>query len=492
MTKSDAGHTAPKLNLKRTFSVGFAFLLISMFWSVYDNIVAKMLINDFGLNQTWSGVLLALDNIIALFLLPLFGALSDKTRTKMGKRTPYILIGTIVAAVIFVGLAAVDFFQQAVIAKEAISGVLEDSGNFYFTVNGVINTSDAVKSVVATARSTYIFQVITTNYSGYLVAFIGILLIVLIAMASFRTPAVSLMPDVTIKPLRSKANAVINLMGAVGGLIALLATNFLGKDYQNYIPLFALIGGLMLVMLSVFMILVREVPWSKSMEEDSIRYGIEKKETIAKEDADPKYKEKMPKDVKKSFLLILASVILWFMAYNAATSKFSDYATNVVDFSSWALALMIANVAAIISFYPVGIISTKLGRRKTILGGIVILLVAFILGYFVTKETNFLMFVTMALAGIGWATINVNSYPMVVEMSHGSNIGVYTGYYYTASMAAQIATPIFSGILMDLIDRRVLFIYCAVFAALAFVTMLFVRHGDSKQIDDEVVEIDLD
>jgi MFS family permease len=200
----------------------------------------------------------------------------------------------------------------------------------------------------------------------------------------------------------------------------------------------------------------------------------------------------MPKDVKKSFLLILASVILWFMAYNAATSKFSDYATNVVDFSSWALALMIANVAAIISFYPVGIISTKLGRRKTILGGIVILLVAFILGYFVTKETNFLMFVTMALAGIGWATINVNSYPMVVEMSHGSNIGVYTGYYYTASMAAQIATPIFSGILMDLIDRRVLFIYCAVFAALAFVTMLFVRHGDSKQIDDEVVEIDLD
>jgi Na+/melibiose symporter-like transporter len=311
-------------------------------------------------------------------------------------------------------------------------------------------------------------------------------------MASFRTPAVSLMPDVTIKPLRSKANAVINLMGAVGGLVALLATNFLGKDYQNYIPLFALIGGLMLVMLSVFMILVREVPWSKSMEEDSIRYGIEKKETIAKEEANPKYKEKMPKDVKKSFLLILASVILWFMAYNAATSKFSDYATNVVDFSSWALALMIANVAAIISFYPVGIISTKLGRRKTILGGIVILLVAFILGYFVTKETNFLMFVTMALAGIGWATINVNSYPMVVEMSHGSNIGVYTGYYYTASMAAQIATPIFSGILMDLIDRRVLFIYCAVFAALAFVTMLFVRHGDSKQIDDEVVEIDLD
>ncbi|HML99858.1 MAG TPA: MFS transporter [Bacilli bacterium] len=492
MTKSDAGHTAPKLNLKRTFSVGFAFLLISMFWSVYDNIVAKMLINDFGLNQTWSGVLLALDNIIALFLLPLFGALSDKTRTKMGKRTPYILIGTIVAAVIFVGLAAVDFFQQAVIAKEAISGVLEGTDGFYFTVNGVISTSNPVKSVVATARSTYIFQVITTNYSGYLVAFIGILLIVLIAMASFRTPAVSLMPDVTIKPLRSKANAVINLMGAVGGLVALLATNFLGKDYQNYIPLFALIGGLMLVMLSVFMILVREVPWSKSMEEDSIRYGIEKKETIAKEDADPKYKEKMPKDVKKSFLLILASVILWFMAYNAATSKFSDYATNVVDFSSWALALMIANVAAIISFYPVGIISTKLGRRKTILGGIIILLVAFILGYFVTKETNFLMFVTMALAGIGWATINVNSYPMVVEMSHGSNIGVYTGYYYTASMAAQIATPIFSGILMDLIDRRVLFIYCAVFAALAFVTMLFVRHGDSKQINDEVVEIDLD
>lgn len=490
-------HAAPKsglkLNVKRTFLVGFAFMLISLFWQTYDGIVAKMLINDFGLNQTGSGIVLALDNIIALFLLPLFGTWSDRTRSRFGKRTPYIFIGTIIAAIVLVGLGAVDFFQQQVIVGNGVTGVLSrDIGGvtqYYYQVGGVDAHVNAIKDLVATHRSAYIYEQITVNNVGYLVGFIGILLIVLVAMSSFRTPAVSLMPDVTIKPLRSKANAVINLMGTFGGVVALLAAQFLAKDYNSYIPIFALTGGLMLVLLAVFMLFVKERPWQKEMQDDSVRLGIETSEDV--DQANAGKKEKLSKEVRKSFILILASVVLWFMAYNAATSKFSDYATNVLDLSSWAMALLVAQGAAIVSFYPVGLIATKIGRKKTILIGISILVVAFILGAIANPSTQVLIYVTMALAGVGWATINVNSYPMVVEMGSGSNIGVYTGYYYTASMAAQIATPIVSGILMDVLDRRILFIYCVVFAAAAFVTMFFVKHGDPKKIEElNVVEDD--
>ena len=311
---------------------------------------------------------------------------------------------------------------------------------------------------------------------------VGTLLFVLIAMATYRTPAVSLMPDVTVKPLRSKANAIINLMGSAGGILALGYMALLAVDYKSYLVVFIVLSVLMIVALGVFLLTVNEKKLVAQMHQEAIECGIETFEEVSEETSTKK--EKMPKDVRKSFLLILTSIVFWFMAYNAATSKFSVYATSVLDFKNYSMPLMVAQGAAIISYLPIGMLSSKLGRKKTILIGIIELFSAFLLGAFATDNSAFLLYGIMALAGIGWATINVNSYPMVVEMAKGSDVGKYTGIYYTASMSAQIITPIFSGFLMDTINMRVLFPYSAIFCALAFTTMLFVRHGDAKQVPE--------
>ena len=184
----------------------------------------------------------------------------------------------------------------------------------------------------------------------------------------------------------------------------------------------------------------------------------------------------------RSLLFILASVVLWYMGYNAVSSKYSVYAGSVLGLD-YNLTLIVAQAAAIVSYIPVGIISSKVGRKKTILAGVIMLGVAFGFAYFMGKGSNFwVMNALFALAGIGWATINVNSYPMVVELASRGDTGKYTGYYYTASMAAQTVTPILSGVFLD-INMKTLFPYATVFVALAFVTMLLVRHGDSKPID---------
>lgn len=473
-----------KLNVKKTILVGVAFLIISLFWQVYDNIIAKMLINSFGLNQFWSGAVMALDNVLALILLPLFGALSDRTKTKFGKRTPYIFFGVIIAAILFVGVAAVDSMQLKKLEEESIPPIVSEVRDgeevYIFDYEGAPVKVFSDKEDAQLARSEVVLEV-TKNHSINLILFISILFFVLVAMATFRTPAVSLMPDVTPKPLRSKANAIINLMGALGGVIALGTMSFLAKDFESYVMLFALISSLMVILLAVFLGTVKEPKLLEQVHEELKEYNIEEIEDESSSG------DRLSQEVKKSFLLIIVSIIFWFMAYNAATTKFSIYAQTVLDMG-FTLPLLAANAAAIICFIPIGIIASKVGRRKTILVGIIILFVAFILGTIATSNTKFLIYFTMSLAGIGWATINVNSYPMIVEMSKGANIGKYTGYYYSASMAAQIATPLLSGLLMDELGMRVLFPYSVVFCVLAFTTMFFVKHGDSKPIPKSKIE----
>ena len=623
-----------KLQTKKVFFVGLAFLIICMFWQVYDNVISKMLINTFGLNQTWSGIVMALDNVFALFLLPIFGALSDKTKTKYGKRTPYIFIGTIVAAIFLVGVSLFDNMQMSKLEEANVGYVvtvnnnLKDENNEYHyllegkteeEINDIFdyhygdywyqstltdeqmdkllgnNIKENVKkyfsfvdisipegefkenyiqnylspkdkerfseiismtpeerykldfsenlglldkvlgkepTIVATRvhqkeidalnevlietlcdiykedlgtlkmllkevgvrqfftvkeNATQVRGAVAWEYTkgniGYLIGFLGILLLVLIAMATFRTPAVSLMPDVVIKPLRSKANAIINLMGTVGGIISLLIMSFLAKDYHSYMLLFIIIGLLMIILLVIFLFTVDENKLVEERIAQEKEFAIEEVEEVATENI-----EEMPKDVRKSFYLIIASIILWFMAYNAATTKFSVYAGDVLNMG-YSIPLLVANATALICYIPIGMIASKVGRKKTILAGIIILFTAFFLGSIATESTKVLIYFTMGLAGIGWATINVNSYPMVVEMSKNSNVGKYTGYYYTASMFAQIITPIISGVFMDLCGTmRVLFPYSVFFCVCAFITMSLVKHGDSKPIAVKSVE----
>ena len=194
-----------------------------------------------------------------------------------------------------------------------------------------------------------------------------------------------------------------------------------------------------------------------------------------------------------SLLLILASIALWYIGYNAVTSKYSLYASAVLGMD-YNTTLLVAQGAAIISYLPAGIVASKIGRKKTILAGVVMLTTAFGVASFMRiGSPALLMNVLFALAGIGWATINVNSFPMVVELCSGGDIGKYTGYYYTASMAAQIVTPIFSGYLMDNLGMTILFPYAAVFAALAFGTMFFVKHGDANPQSKKGLEaLDID
>lgn len=500
-----------KLNYKRIILVGFAFFLIQAFWQAYDNTIPMILTNKFGMSQAWSGAIMALDNVLALFMLPLFGAISDKHHSKWGRRTPFIVVGTLIAAVMLIALSFVDNAQlhhisdvaaiddpaalETIYDREADETLLTPGGQKFvlsrqftkeeftqirsqITVDGAAVTNPDYTNYVMPARQACAWDA-TAKSPVTLVFFIALLLVILVSMSVFRSPAVALMPDVTLKPLRSKANAVINLMGSAGGILVLVlgmvfATSAVRNSLMSYIGYFAVIAAIMLAALVVFMLTVRENEWAAEMQQQSVELGLEDKEEAATGE------RKLSVDEVKSLIFLLLSIVLWFFGYNAVTSKYSVYASNILH-KDYNLTLIIAQAAAIISYLPVGFIASKVGRKKTILAGVVMLTAAFTTASFMSAESpTMLMNAMFALAGIAWATINVNSFPMVVEMCSGGNVGKYTGFYYTASMVAQVATPMLSGLLMDRMGMHVLFPYAAVFTALAFVTMLFVRHGDSK------------
>lgn len=428
-----------KLNNKRTVLVGLAFLSICAFWQMYDGIVPLILTNTFHLNKTFSGAIMAADNVLALFLLPLFGSLSDKAGTKIGKRMPFILFGTGCAVILMNILPLLD--------------------------NGYAAEPSPFK----------------------LASFVIVLGLLLVAMGTYRSPAVALMPDVTPKPLRSKANAIINLMGAVGGVLYLAVAAVMypnskveGLSHVNYQPLFIVVSSLMFIAIAVLFLTVKE---PKLAAENRALEAEHPEWDLARDDGSGK--QVLPREVKRSLGFLLASIALWFMGYNGVTTWFTTYIGEVMGQSlgGASTCLLIATVGAIVSYIPVGAVASKVGRKKTIIFGVVLLAACFLLGFVLTTtfhSINAIMFVVFALVGLAWASINVNSLPMVVEMCKGSDVGKFTGYYYTASMAAQVVTPIAAGFLMEHISYRVLFPYAAIFVALSFVTMLQVKHGDAK------------
>ena len=407
-----------KLDIRKTVFVGIAFMTISAFWQLYDFAVPLMLYKEFKIPDTYSGVIMSLDNVLALFLLPFFGALSDNTQTKFGKRMPYITVGTIAVAL---GMLLLPY------------SVVKDN---------------VILLVVSLA-------------------------VVLIFMSVYRSPAVALMPDVTMKPLRSKGNAVINLMGAIGGMITLAGLPLFDPIKVGYFPIFLMISGLMLAGLVIMLATVKENKWGEEM-----RHATEEFHVVEIEE-DPVTHE-LPKEVKRSLVFILLSIAFWYMGYNAVTTAFSRYATIQIGLTGAqaSLILLVANVGAIISFIPIGIFSSKVGRKKTILLGVIMLAVVFLTATFYTQFTP-LIYLNFIFAGIAWAAINVNSLPMVLEMADSGNVGKYTGLYYTFSMSAQIVTPILSGLLFDLISYKVLFPYATFFVVLALITMMNVKHGDA-------------
>ena len=427
-----------KLNNKRTILVGLAFLSICAFWQMYDSIVPLILTKTFHMNETFSGAIMAADNILALFLLPFFGSVSDKSHSKLGKRMPFILFGTGCAIILMNILPLLD------------------------------NSYAAQPSGFKTA------------------SFVIVLGLLLVAMGTYRAPAVALMPDVTPKPLRSRANAIINLMGAVGGILylALAAVLYPASrkvaGHVDYQPLFIIVSLIMAVSVLVLALTVKEKRLSeenRALEKQHLDWNLAAK--------DESGNEVLPKEVKRSLTFLLASISLWFIAYNGVTTWFTKYIEQVMGegLGGASTCLLVATAGAICSYIPIGALAAKIGRKRTIQLGVALLTLCFLLGFVLTCTSTVItpvMYVVFALVGLAWAAINVNSLPMVVEMCRGSDIGRFTGYYYTFSMVAQVVTPIAAGSLMRAIDYRVLFPYAAIFSTLSFVTMCFVRHGDAK------------
>lgn len=421
-----------KLNYRRTFLIGLAFLSICAFWQMYDNIIPLILQNTFGIGETITGAIMAADNVLALFLLPVFGAISDRVDTKFGKRMPFIVGGTVLAVIFLMILPAADRSEN-------------------------------------------------------LILFVVTLFALLVSMGLYRSPAVALMPDLTPNKLRSKGNAVINLMGAVGGVYTLIMIKLLvGKgERPDYTPLFVSVAALMVIAVGILVITIQEKKVKTKVDAEVKAYEekagvvVETEDTVEKEEEEPK--AAMPKEVKHSMIFLLASIFLWFTAYNAVSTAFSRY-TKVVwklEAGGFADCLMVATVAAILSYIPIGNISSKIGRKKTIMGGVVLMSVCYFAAIF-AGAYHPLINVAFAVIGVGWAAINVNSYPMIVEMSKGCDIGKFTGTYYTFSMTAQIFTPVLSGFLLENVSYRTLFPYAFIFSVLAFCTMTQVQHGDAR------------
>ncbi len=423
-----------KLNYGRTFLIGLAFMSISSFWQIYDNIIPLMLTKTFGLGDTVTGVIMAMDNVLAIVLLPVFGAISDKVNTRLGKRMPFIIVGTVLA---------VTFMSLLPIADVAVN----------------------------------------------LPLFVGALFGALISMGLYRSPAVALMPDLTPNRLRSKANAIINLLGAVGGVYSLIMIKLLvpDGDRPNYQYLFLSVAVMMVVAVAVLVSTINEKKVAVKVAEEEEAFLAEQKaagviepveEAVSKETAK---KTVLSFEVKRSFVFMLASIFLWFTAYNAVTTAFSRYSVEVwkLEGGGFADCLLVATIAAIISYIPIGHISGKIGRKKTIMCGVLLMAACYLFAIFMT-EYHPIINVAFALIGVAWASINVNSYPMIVAMSKGADIGKFTGTYYTFSMAAQIVTPILSGALLENVSYMTLFPYALFFSLLAFLTMTQVKHGDVK------------
>lgn len=543
-----------KLNYWRTLKVGLAFAVIQVFWTAYDYVVPLLLENTFGLSNSLRGLIMGADNLLSLFLLPLFGKLSDKTNTKWGRRTPFIVLGTIASVIIMIfvpvtsnaqlddaldlraSIMATDVpgytytdHEGKVYDAEGIYTMLYTEGahnsdycdrDYFDSFGGgedkvgtleeylqiALNPKDAegnytqeynsyVKSGLNSYATDQVFQKITKGNLTPLILYMVVLLLVLIAMATFRSPAVALMPDVTPKPLRSQANAMINLAGGAGGAVAFLiyTITFMINPY-GYMAIFIAVACAMLILLACYLIFVKEPVLFKECQDICAEYGISNDD----DDEEPIDEEKEAKIAlegnkgKKarmiSFMLILASIFMWFMGYNAISSNLSIYITKTLGQSA-GIGGIISGVSmgvSAVAFIPVGWLAVKIGRRKSIMLGFGLAVISYLLIFLFAATPSpyavYLYCIFYLIAGFGLIIGNVNTFPMVVELSSNATIGKYTGLYYTATMSAQAITPFIAGLIMDEWGTKYLFLYSVICVVISIALMFFVKHGDSKAV----------
>ena len=452
MAKNKTNLGGLKLNYKRTALIGFAFFGILLLWQVYDSWCPTFLTDIFArsiyhmdsaalklendhvkvLNVQWIvGIVMACDNLAALILLPIFGNLSDRTHTKIGKRMPYILVGTFVSAVAF---PFVPVF-------------------FHF---------------------------------GNIPGMIAMMAIVLLFMMMYRNPAVALMPDITPKPLRAKANGIINIMGYFGGAFAtVLSMVFVLSSYVNVpaaerniwvieLP-FIVASVLMVISALVLYKTVRENELAEQLK-DELALGEQLAAVATPIDDD----KPMSRENRNMLLAILGAEFLWFMSDNALGTFVGNYVIYYLNALSSATGTMtlIGGVASVVGFAIAGFIADKVGRKWTISAGLAITFVGLILMCFVMptgvasaseKAANgeftfpVLLYVVWILKGFGMTLVHNCSFPMVVELCSAKKIGRFTGFYYASSMSAQTLTPVLLGLVFKATEAwRALPVYACI------------------------------
>lgn len=410
-----------ELNYKRTFFIGCAFFTIMLLWQVY-NYMCPLFLKKMGVSYSYSGLIMAADNIFALVMLPVFGTLSDKTKSKLGKRMPYIIIGTILAAITFPFVAVFGM-------KQNLIGLLIAMGLILFFMN------------------------------------------------IYRSPAVALMPDLTPKKHRSKANGIINLMGGIGGIFAYGATFIFGSKYP-IIP-FILTSVLMVIALIILLSTIKEAKFMAEIDEEP-----EDNNEISND-------KPLNKNQKLNLTFILCAVFLWYFAVNAIETFWSQYSLDVFfnnrdeNSTTGSIALLIFTASTIAFYLPGGILATKIGRKKTISLGICCMLFPFLIASILTKWNLGLFVLLFVLAGFGWAIINSNSYPMVVEYANNKNGGKFTGFYYTFAQLAQTITPYCAGIILQKLDIMLLFPYAVIFLILALISMTLVKEYNHTKTNQQ-------
>lgn len=544
-----------KLDYKKTIKVGFAFAIIQCFWVVYDYVIPLLIDNAFGLSNAMRGLIMGLDNLLALFMLPLFGKISDSCKSKYGRRTPFIVLGTLAAIVLMIFIPVTTasqlkeanvirndletrFVEDAAFRQEKLTEFYDDaeSGeNKYISkivfdeLSGKISKEEFVNLTTDDEAGYFnrfakdgmnryindqVYNQVTKQHSVRLVFFILILFLVLVAMGTYRSPAVALMPDVTPKPLRSQANAIINLAGGVGGAIATITymVGFLINE-NGYVGIYIANALSMGILLLCFIKLVNEPKMVDECRRICEEYGItdEDDEAVdlkeqeaedgvtadkaADETVLSAEKQKLKKSKTISFLLILASIFMWFMGYNAVSSNLSIYIVNVLGCTPFIGTVVSAASMAVsaVAFIPVGMLAVKIGRKKSIMLGLLFATVSFVCVFLFIKpqwgtSVKAIMFALFYLiAGFGLIVVNVNTFPMVVELSSAKDVGKYTGYYYMATMSAQAITPYIGGLFMDHLSNRSLFAYSTVCVIISIVLMALVKHGDSKPLPKKKV-----
>lgn len=418
------------LDWRRTLLVTLPFAGALAFWQSYDGIIPLILRDTFHVGDTLAGAIMALDNVCALFLLPLFGSISDRCHSRLGRRTPFIIIGSLLAALLIPLLAVAD---------------------------RLVN----------------------------LPMFFCVLCLLLIVLSSYRSPCVALMPDVTPRPIRAKADAFNSLMAAAAGIVVLVSISLTVPDVEHpsYLPVFLIVSGLIVLCTAVFALFFREKKAVDEMHRESIAMRIPVEEIDASEEGG-KEKEFDP-IVRKSLVAILLCVFFYFMASNAVTSAFSKYASQVwgAGGGSFANFQLVATLVTLISYMPMAALSCRIGRKITTYIGIGLMCLGG-LCIFLTQGYSPMVYVWVSISGIGMGTVATTIYPMIMEVASERTTGRYTGYYYTASMSAQIITPILSGAVMEFIGYRYLYLYAIACAILAALPLFFVQKGNTILLKD--------